>query len=84
MTRDPQQPDPPPAPPMLASPLPAPRGPVPLPYRGPGAEPKSQWITDDDPRHGWFMALLVAVYPIAAVCGFIGSLVWVLRMVVGC
>jgi hypothetical protein len=74
MTRDPQQSDPAPAPPV----------PIPLPYRGPGAEPKSQWITDDDPRHNWFMALLIAVYPIAAVCGLVGSLAWVVRMLVGC
>jgi hypothetical protein len=57
---------------------------VPLPYRGTGPEPKSQWITDDDPRHGWFVGLLVIAWPFVAVCGFLGSLLWMARYLVGC
>ena len=73
----PDAPPAPPAPPPVFSPSP-------LHYRGPGPEPKSQWITDDDPRQGWFVALLVVAWPFAAACGFLGSLVWMARWLVGC
>ena len=77
MTNDPHETGLPPVP------GPAPQ-PVPIPYRGPGPEPKSQWITDDDPRHGWFVALLIVAWPFVAACGFLGSLLWMARYLVGC
>jgi hypothetical protein len=58
--------------------------PVPLGYRRPGPEPRSQWVTDDDPRHRWFVALLVALYPVAVVIALLGSAWGALRFLAGC
>ena len=78
MTSNPDQPDTP----SMPSPPPVP-APTPLPYRAPGPEPKSQWITDDDPRHRWFVLLLIIAAPFVAVCGFLESLLSIVRYLIG-
>ena len=64
---------PPPPPP----PAPPPR----LEYRPAGAEPKSQWWTDDDKGQGWMVGCLLVMSIVGAVGGTILSIVY---MLAGC
>ena len=54
---------------------------TPLEYRPPAHEPKSQWVTDDQPGGGWLVVGLLALSGIVAVGGAVLS---VLFMVSGC
>ena len=68
--RPPEEPPPPP-----------PARPEPLGYRAPGTEPKSQWITDDQPGSGWLVGCLLLFTGIGAVGSVVLGAVWFL---VGC
>lgn len=53
----------------------------PLDYRTPGAEPKSQWWTDDQPGRGWVIGCLLVLTALGAV----GGAVWgVVSLFMGC
>jgi hypothetical protein len=54
---------------------------TPLEYRPPGGEPKSQWVTDDQPGGGWLVAGLLVVSGVVAVGG---AILGVLFMISGC
>ena len=75
MPHDEPVPESPPAPPPAL-------GPVPLDYQPP--QPKSQWITDDQPAHRWITALMIALYPVGLVIGFIGTIFSMIRWMSGC
>ena len=53
----------------------------PLEYRTPGAEPRSQWITDDQPGHFWLVGCLLVLTGVGAV----GGAVWgIVSLLAGC
>ncbi len=68
----------PPLPPIPpgADPPPA----APLDYRA-GPETQSQWITDDHPKHRWFVVLLMLLFPFTLLCGVLESIFGVIRMI---
>ena len=59
-------------------PPPPPPTPAPLDYRTPGAEPKSQWWTDDQPGRGWVVGCLLVLTAagavVSAILGFVSLL----------
>ena len=55
--------------------------PPPLEYRTPGAEPKSQWVTDDHPGHFWLVGCLLVLTGVGAVAGAVWGVV---SLMAGC
>ena len=69
------------APPNPPDPTPIASSGAPLEYRTPGAEPKSQWITDDQPGHFWLVGCLLVLTALGAVAGAVWGVV---SLLAGC